>query len=184
MLIKHLIGVLASSCIFGICVSIFPLRPLASDARLISYFHKHRADFDKIEMMATDDLDVSAVSHDFVMLSGPHSGRWQDDDDARFSTARWDQYRQLFNDLSGVSIYSVSKSGGVVEICCGSIAVDDDTDRYERVVSSKSFVFSQNVLLPEVESLDSFGFETSATYYRRIDGNWYLKYDSGETKPE
>jgi hypothetical protein len=179
---KHLYGFGTGLLIFLSFACLVPSSPLESDARLKQEFERGRETFRQISSMALDDEKVATVTNDYVMLTG--WARWFGDNQHAFSMDRWMQYKQLFEKLGGINVVSVSKTDNYVEICCGSVGVSPSDNQYENIIISKSFVFSSRIPSPMVDSLDELGFESASPRYRRIEENWYLKFDKGVSKPE
>jgi len=179
---KHVYGFGTGLLIFLSFACLIRSNPLESDARLKQEFLRNRDKFVQISSMALDDQNVMTVTNDYVMLSGWE--RWFGDNQHEFSMDRWMQYRHLFKELGGINVVSVSKTDSYVEICCGSVGVRRLDDDYENIVSSKSFVFSSMELSSMMDSLDELGFESAGPRFRKIEENWYLKFDNGISKPE
>lgn len=169
--------------LIGFCLALFTLfgckGKLTSDDELVRRFNDHRANFEKLVRMMNEDTNVRSIYEDYVRLDD--TPVWRTDDQKGFSTNRWNEYKHLFTQLGNSSVHRISKEGDVIEIASGSIVVTDTKDPYESVVSSKSYLYSPKEPSPLVESLNN---PESNPCYKRIDGNWYLYYDSGVSKPE
>lgn len=177
---KHLIGVgLLALIVFG-WIFFNPFKPLIADKKLIDYFYQHQSNFEKITKMANEDSNVKSIYEDYVLLEGYNN--WKDDSQKGFSTKRWNEYKELFTQL-GEGLHYVSKEGDILKIDSASIAVKN-LDGLESIVISKGYAYSLKEPSRLVDSLDEFGFETSGTYYKKIEGNWYLYFNSGVSKPE
>ncbi len=79
---------------------------------------------------------------------------WRTDEQKGFSTARWNEYKQLFTRVGNPSVHRISREGDVIEIASGSVVVYDTDDPYESIVTSKDYVYSLQEPSPLVESLD------------------------------
>ncbi len=178
---KHLIGICFSLLIFLGCTSLFPYRPHISDRKLIENFYAHRTNFEKIARMVNEDTTVMSVGESYVSLNGYNT--WRDDSQEGFSTERWNEYKELFNQLGSPYIHRISKEGDIVDIPSASVAVSR-IDDYESIVISKGYAYSLKEPSPLVELLDEMGFESSGTYYKKIGENWYLYHDWGVSKSE
>lgn len=178
---KHLIGIGLSLLIFLGITSLFPYKTHISDQELIENFYSHRANFEKIARLADEDSGVQTVGKDYCALDGYEM--WRKEGQEGFSTERWNEYKQLFDQLGSPYIHRISKKGTVLQIASASVAVSE-IDGYESVVISKGYAYSLNEPSPLVESLDEMGFEDKGIYYRRISENWYLYHDWGIAKPE
>lgn len=169
--------------LIGFCLSLVTLfacqGKLTSDDELVKRFSEHRANFEKLVRMMNEDTKVRTIYKDHVALDD--TPVWRSDDQKGFSTARWNEYKELFTRLGSPYIHRISKEGDVIEIASGSVVVYDTSDSYESVVTSKGYVFSLKEPSPLVKSLDDAQINPS---YRKIDGNWYLHYHSGVSKPE
>ncbi|MBK9163755.1 MAG: hypothetical protein IPM21_07570 [Acidobacteria bacterium] len=76
---------------------------------------------------------------------------------------------------------SVYRDRGRVELCCVS-HLSWPIDGQESYVSSKGFVYSEAELSPLQDSLDERS--PTGSYYRHIEGNWYIIKSNGYSKPE
>jgi hypothetical protein len=169
--------------LIALCISLVTLigcqGKLTSDDELIKRFHDHRTNFEKIVQMMNEDTNVRSIYEGHVWLDDTHV--WQTDEQKGFSTARWNQYKELFPQLGSPNIHRISKKGDIIEIASGSVVVYDTDDPYEKVVTSKGYAYSLNEPSPLVSSLDDPEMNPS---YKRIAGNWYLYFSSGISKPE
>ena len=182
MLRKHLFGICLFLFIaFGYTLFHLVNHPLAADKKLTADFNKHRNNFEKLVKIANEDANVMSVSKNYVLLNDYK--RWQNDQQEDFSFKRWSEYKEIFKLLGSPYIHSISKDGDVIKISSASIGVSR-IDDYESIVISKGYVYSLKEPSPLVDSLDGMGFETNGTFYKRIDENWYLYFDSGISKPE
>lgn len=186
MLGKYLIGsCLSLLTLFG-GIIFFSYKPLASDKKLTENFFKHRANFEEIVRMMNEDSNVTSIYKDFVLLDGYNN--WTNDNQKGFSTKRWNEYKELFNQLGSPCIHSISKDGEMLTISSASTDISDNhpllMSELESVVISKGYVYSLKEPAPLVESLDEMGFDTNKTYYKNIGEHWYLYFDWGISKPE
>lgn len=179
---KHLFGICLSLLIFsGFALMHLIKYPLTSDKNLTDNFYRNRANFEKLARMANEDKNVMAVYENNVLLDGYNV--WQNDSQKGFSTKRWNEYKELFNQLGSPFIHRISKEGDITDIASASIATSR-TDDHESIVISKGYAYSLKEPSPLVESLDEMGFETTGTFYKKIGEHWYLYFDSGNSKPE
>ena len=169
--------------LIGFCLSLVTLfgcqGKLTSDDELVNRFLKHRENFEKLVRMMNDDTKVRTVHEDYVALDD--TPIWRSDDQKGFSTARWNEYKELFTQLGSPYIHRISRKGDVIEIASGSIVVHEIRDSEGPLVTSKGYSYSSKQPSPLAESLDNPQMNPC---YKRIDGNWYLYYDSGVNKPE
>ena len=179
---KHLFGFGLFLFVFlGFTLFYLFNNPLAADKKLTADFVRHRANFEKLVRMANEDSGVMSVSKNYVLLNGYRS--WQNDPQEGFSSKRWSEYKENFKQLGSPFIHNISKEGDVIKISSASIAVSR-IDDYESIVVSKGYAYSLKEPSPLVDSLDRMGFESNATFYKKIDEHWYLYFDSGTSKPE
>ena len=168
--------------LIGLCLSLVMFfgckGKLTSDDELVKRFYEHRANFEKLVQMMNEDTNVRTIYEDHVALDDTHL--WRTDDQKGFSTIRWNEYKELFTQLGSPYIHRLSREGDSIEIASASVVVYDTND-YEHVVTSKGYTYSLNEPSPLVQSLDNPEMNPS---YKKIDGNWYLYYDSGVSKPE
>lgn len=179
---KHLIGISLSLLIFLGITYLFPNTLHVSDEELIDNFYSHRANFEKVARWAEEDSRVHIVDKDYVALNGYKI--WRNEGQEGFSTERWNEYKQLFDQLGSRYVRQLSKEDGIVKIASASIAVSETENSYESVVITKGYAYSLKEPSPLVETLDEMGFEDRGTYYKRISENWYLYHDWGVAKPE
>jgi hypothetical protein len=179
---KHLIGIFLSLLIFsGFALFYLIFHPLKSDKQLIDDFHRNQTNFEKIVRMANEDKNVKSIYEDFVLLNGYEN--WRDDSQNGFSTKRWNAYKELLSNLENPSLSRISKEGDILEIVSASTAVSEISED-ETIVITKGYAYSLKEPAPLVESLDELGFKDGGTFYKKIDENWYLYFDSGISKPE
>ena len=169
--------------LFGFCLSLIALfgcqGKLTSDDVLVKRFYDHRANFEKLARMMTEDTNVVSIYENHVALAD--TPVWRTDDQKGFSTTRWNEYQELFTQLGNPSIHRISRKGDLIEIASGSIVVREIPDSEGPLVTSKGYIYSSKEPSPLVESLDNPPMNPC---YKKIDGNWYLYYDSGISKPE
>lgn len=143
-----------------------------SDATLEENFRKHRAGFNKLVDMSNADSKLVRIASDFTWLE--NNAAWpRPESEIGFSEQRWNEYRQLFNelglkhglarreDIPGVLFFDVSATGMVT----GGDA--------------KGYAYSTEELSPLVNSLDHIDIEVKSLQplYKRIEGDWYLYYE-------
>lgn len=178
---KHLIGIgILLAIVFG-WIWFYPFKLLISDKKLIENFYQHQSTFEQIVKMANEDSEVEIIYDDYVSLKGNEI--WKNDNQKGFSTKRWNEYKELFNQLGGRYIHRLSKKGDILEIGAADIAVKH-IEEPESIVISKGYVYTEKEPSRLVDTLDKFGFEDSGIFYKKIEGNWYLYFDSGVSKPE
>lgn len=177
---KHLIGIGILLAIVLGWIWFYPLKPLTSDKKLIKNFYQHQSAFEQVVKMAKEDSEVKMIYEDYVSLKNYET--WLNDSQEGFSTKRWNEYKEIFNQL-GEGLHYVSKRGDILEIDSASIAVKS-LEGLESIVISKGYAYSLKEPSHLVDSLDELGFEDTGTYYKKIEGNWYLYFNSGISKPE
>jgi hypothetical protein len=169
--------------LIGFCLALVTLfgckGKLTSDDELVRRFHEHRGSFEELVQVMNDDTNVRAVYKDHVVLDD--TPLWRGDDQKGFTGTRWNEYIGRMNSLGSTTIHRISKEGDIIEIASGSIVVDEIPDSEGPLVTSKGYIYSSKEPSPLVESLDNPQMNPC---YKRIDGNWYLYYDSGVSKPE
>lgn len=147
----------------------------SSDAALIRQFVAHRADFERIVVMANADTHLSRIAPDFTWLD--NNVAWPRED-IGISAQRWDDYKRLFRSVGApVGIIHDSEKQRVI------IPLVD-----EGLVPSgweKGVVYSSTPLSPVLHSLDEKppdklwdGPDRShVLVYRPIENHWYLYYE-------
>lgn len=173
--LRNFVAGILSISLLTIVASINAAPRSGSDAALRSFFFTHRAEFDKLVAMAEKDGRVTRIAPDFTWLND--SVAWPRKD-IGFSTARWNEYRDLFRRLNLPT--GISKSINPTRIFCpvileGSVPTGDE----------KGFVYSQAPLGPTLESLDERppvkfwnGPDRShVLVYKPLEGHWYLYYE-------
>ena len=142
---------------------------LPSDATLEREFAAHRSTFERLATMAEEDRRVVRIAPDFTWLEDNLA--WpRPDSKLGFSVERWNQYRQIFRELSldvGTN-RRMDKPGVLFLIASAKGLVTGGSD--------KGYAFSQKPPGPLHESLDSFpqGSTSGAPSFKHLDGNWYL----------
>jgi hypothetical protein len=146
------------------------------DTRLEADFFRNVEAFEKLRTMAEKDAHVIRIAADFTWLD--RDTKWPRED-IGFATARWDEYRSLFQKLSlpeGIvrtedfagAIFLVARSQG---LCIGG--------------SSAGYVYSAKALAPVVKSpkavLDAEARQNPDRHYayafKALKANWYAFYE-------
>jgi hypothetical protein len=174
---KHITGLFLLATIFLTSIYFVPYQPLASDEVLINRFRNHRTNFEKLLKMITEDANVRDVSEFDVALSPtgdkrPFNFEYWKEGDPGFSKIRWNEYKNLFNQLGSSEIYGLSKNDETLQIKASS--ADLRIDDYKGICISKGYIHSPQKPFRVVESLNDLEFENQGFYYKQIEGNWYL----------
>ena len=178
---RHLIGILLFISILAGWVFFFPPNPLTSDQKMIDHFERNRQSFEKLAGLASADAELTSLDRQTVVLNGRYLKRAEVTGD--LSPVRLDQYQALMDELDVRRLDRPSTGGGAIHFETDSIAVSE-LDYLESIVISKDYVYSPWQPSPLSDSLDDKNFETSVNCYKKIDGTWYLYFDSGISKPE
>ena len=159
----------------------FHLRsPLASDESLIENFRQNRDHFEHVVRMTKEDTQLLSVSEGLVSIEG--NLNWNDREEG-FTVRRRDEYIHQLRQLSP-HIRRASIDEGRVYFGPASSASSEIDGFTESIVIWKEYVYSETVPGQLVESLNGTNFDSVSGYYKRIDGNWYLYFDRGLSKPE
>ncbi len=169
-----LVAALAIAVAYGYFIA-----PLESDDSMSRDFSLHRQDLDQLVDMLNEDRGLSILTRESVLL-GNYS-RWRNGSEG-FTTERWNAYKLLLDRVGLRLVRREFDRGDEFFFGTESVAYDDVADG--RYVISKAYFYSTSTPSPLVGSLDDKGFDTYGTYYRRISGNWYLRFDAGVNKPE
>jgi hypothetical protein len=146
-----------------------------SDESLRSRFLTHRADFERLVMMANEDNRLTRIAPDFT---------WLDDNvawprkDVGITEDRWNEYRRLFH-TTGASI-GIEKG-----INPSRILFPIDARGIVPTGATKGLVFSQAPLSPVLKSLDKAPpgelYEgpdhNHVLVYKLIEDHWYIYYE-------
>jgi hypothetical protein len=139
---------------------------------LIEDFAAHRAEFDVLANLATQDRHLWRVSRDWYRLAG---GENRQKPSLELSEERWKAYRRAF---------------AVLDLRTGVTVVDDGlllhrhSEGFLDTGSSKGFAFMMRIpdpvlVLPSLD-IDPYKTEPSDYYairYRHLEGPWYLYVD-------
>ncbi len=136
-----------------------------SDRELESRFYENRTDFETLGVMLVEDKDVVVLDQDHIFYNG--------DTPKPISTERLARYRGL---LAKLRI-----DGGIARGHDGSTSLIASYNGFPIRSSGKGFYYSTSNVSPIAESLDSVirndRGDTKPTF-KRIEGNWYLVYES------
>lgn len=154
-----ILSVLLASCIFD---------NFSSDQQLIDNYRRHRTDFNKLALMYRADQGLYRITRDYT-----------DPEDAGsigITKGRLRAYRRLFVRLGlrgGMSRYVTDKH---------VIFFKAELQSFFMAGSSKGYAYSDGpVYLPGrlVDNIDdNTSFEGNGVIFRRVEGKWYLFYDS------
>jgi hypothetical protein len=130
--------------------------------------------------MALEDSSVRAIYSESVMLDDYKV--WPATTSEGFSSDRWNGYRSVFARLSKYKIDCLTKKRDRIHI----IASGDSSPLpgLDAIVIVKGYVYAVEEPAPLVSSLDEMGFDSTGTFFRRIDQHWYLYHEWGISKPE
>jgi hypothetical protein len=140
-----------------------------SDAALERVFRQHRRTFDHLAVMAEEDRRVVRIARDFTWLED--NSAWpRQESDLGFSTARWDEYREMFRELSldAGTARTLDRPDVLFLIASAKGLVTGGSD--------KGYAYSPLPLEPLGESLDSIHAAPSSGVpaFKRLEGPWYL----------
>jgi hypothetical protein len=152
-----------------------------SDESLIANFHDHRIGFERLVKMASEDHEVLTIYPKQIMFTDYRI--WPKDCEQCFSSQRWGEYQGIFANLGEAQPYRLSKESNMVLIPTSYSSTEPEDD-FEYIISEKGYAYSVKQPRCAVESLNEVGFESTGTFYKRIDGNWYLYHKWGVGKPE
>ncbi len=162
-------------CVVAVFASIAVWLSFPSDKSLRARFLAHRADFEKLTIMANEDSRLTRIAPDFT---------WLDDNvawprkDIGITKERWNEYRQLFH-TTGASIgidKGINPSRIFFPIVSRGIVPTGAT---------KGFVYSQAPLSPVLKSLDKAPPDelyegpdhNHVLVYKLIEDHWYIYYE-------
>src|SRR5215510_31998 len=169
----------------------------ASDSVMIKKFIRHKADFNLLVKMASEDSRASFIGSHFVGLE--NEGAWpptiyldEDKDWPRsesemgFSRQRWDEYRKLFKRLN--LQYGIDRKHEMPDAIFFTASIDLsplDEDYNARI--KKGYVYSANGMYNSLTgSLDGTKINRPATFFKKMNDrdHWYLFYEWSVIKPE
>lgn len=141
-----------------------------SDFELLQNFQAHEKDFEKLASMATEDVKVVRIAHDFTWLDDNLS--WpRPESQIGFSKQRWDRYRSLFN--------KVGLKAGInrTENDPHTIFFMASTKGLAPGGSEKGYAYTSKEPVNLVESLDrTYNIQNNTPIFRKIKSDWYLYY--------
>jgi len=169
----------------------------ASDSVMIKKFIRHKADFNLLVKMASEDSRASFIGSHFVGLE--NEGAWpptiymdEDKDWPRsesemgFSRQRWDEYRKLFKRLN--LQYGIDRKHEMPDAVFFTSSMDfSSLDGYEEAVTEKGYVYSAREIHGSLTgSLDGLKINRPAMFLKRLNerDHWYLFYEWSVSKPE
>ena len=175
-----------SFCGFAAVVSVFLLivwlatwgenAPLPLDEGLMRHFPSKEADLNRLLHMSNEDAKVIRIAYDFTRLDDDW-GWPRPEAKLGFSTQRWDEYRDLFDQL-GLPVgleRAEPKDGIYVYFPVSAKGLGNGHG------SSKGYAYLEKEFKPLLDSLDDesvknfYSREKPAhklTLYRRIKENW------------
>ena len=135
-----------------------------SDGDLEQNFRMHQADFDKLVRMLTEDEDIVRIIDGHVYF--------HEVSNRQLPQGRLNEYESLFRKLKIEGGFH--RSGGKIRLIASTrgLALPN---------SEKSYVYTPQVPGPLVGSLDEVinkNHGDQAPVFRRLNGNWYLYYES------
>jgi hypothetical protein len=171
---KIIIAMLGLSALSVTVLSAAP-KPLPSDKALRGRFFAHRADFERLVTMATEDSHLTRIAPDFT---------WLDDDvgwprkNVGISEQRWTVYRQIFRRVGASN--GIFKSTEPTRISFPILSIGLVPTGFE-----KGIVHSEAPLSPALESLDDRPLHQRGTgpdgthfiEYKQITEHWYIYYE-------
>ena len=172
--LKTLVGVLGLSAV-GVVALSAARSPFPSDDALRATFVSHRADFERLVVMAKEDSHLPRIAPDFT---------WLDDDVAwprknvGISEQRWSDYKQLFRKIGapeGILNYTNPTVIMFPIVSTGSVPSG----------AEKGLAYSQGSLSPILKSLDArppkkFWNGPDRDHmlaYKPIENHWYIYYE-------
>jgi hypothetical protein len=166
---KWIIGI-ALSAVVVIALAVFWLS-FPSDKSLRARFLAHRADFERLVMMANEDSHLDRIAPNFI---GPGDG-FAKRKDVGITEERWNEYRQLFQ-ATGVS------QGLHKDIDPNRIFFPIVSRGLVPTGSAKGLVYSQTPLSPLLKSLDEqppkeLYERDHVLVYEQIEDHWYIYYE-------
>ena len=180
-LVKHSIGAVLFLLILCGWVAFHKKRPdLPTDKSLIRNFQKHRADFDRLVTMVNEDQDLGGIVGGQLL---PDHETSQKDYERGFSEQRLNEYNLLFSRLADYSADTLFKQTNGVFIFTSADWLGPDENNGP-VHVEKGYLYSTAELGMLVDSLDEMGFESSGSFYKKIDTHWYLYFDGSVNHAE
>lgn len=129
---------------------------LPSEQSLVDQFEVVRPTLDTLRGMSDEDSTIVRIAQSFVDPPGPRA----------FTPERWNRYRQLFRRLDSEAGLTRGRNG-VVSITVGTagLAVSG---------TSNGYVYFPVPPSPDKVLLSLEGTRAGATFFRKLDGGWYL----------
>ena len=142
------------------CITILTGCSPPKDAKMIDRFNQKKAIFEALVRMVGED---NFRSHLWITNLNEKP--------ASLSDARAKQYKALLEQADLTGIMRMDPGGKTDRIILFTKAPFLSTE-------IKSYVHAQNPLTPLLESLDDglHEFKPYVSYYKHIEGNWYLEY--------
>ena len=150
-------------------------RPLASDEAIEARFLAHRADFERLVVMANEDSKLTRIAPDFTWLENDVA--WPRKN-VGISERRWNEYRELFRRVGAFDGIEkgINPNRVIFPIASGGLVPSGFT---------KGLVYSRVPLGPVLKSLDkrhpdkywSGQDRSHVLVYKPIEKYWYIYYE-------
>lgn len=147
-----------------------------SDASLQRRFYKHRADYEQLVSMMSEDVLMDRIAADFTHRDddlndwvGPKSP-WI------FSAQRWNQYREIFRRAAVPEGTSRDASDDIEIIAwTAGLAIAGESLSYVHCGKNRSTDL-EKAYLPCIERKETGEFHENDVLirYKRIEGDWYI----------
>ena len=128
---------------------------LPSEQSLVDRFPTVRPTLDTLRAMAAEDTSVVRVARDFVDPPSP-----------AFTVGRWNRYRELFA--------RVGSEHGLTRMTDGEVQIAIGSSGLSVSGSSNGYIYFPSPPSPEQVRPTLAGGRAGATYYRHLNGGWYL----------
>jgi len=139
-------------------------QPHKPDSELISKFLSHQPEFEHLISMIQSDRQITRIDDDWTLPSDPSS--------VGITNARVADYRVRFKQLGIARGFAADTKREEIRLlvsCQGTVVRG----------SSKSYVYLKSPPKELVTNLDALSKDdgTDGTWYRHIQGPWYLEFD-------
>ena len=193
---KRSFVVSACAVVLGILIVVLARssRP-ASDASLIGKFRSHEAQFQSLAALAIQDYHIVMIQDSVVLLfqegtATPYvhleRGKSWPASEAKlnFSQSRWKDYLDAFRKLDLKGGMERKRDLPDATFFVASIEVLE-LDNDESAVITKGYAYIPgNMEYNLKDNLDDIKMDRPATFYRKIQDQWYLYYRWSVSKPE
>ena len=167
----RLVAPVLVACAFGACLL---ERPHPSDQELLAEFHHHRADIERVAVMAKADAQLERVSDDWFR-DADGTNYYEVGAGRLLSATRWNEYRRLFRALHLGAGISIERGDVFYERSARGITVSGSAKGYALLFKPPD----PDALSQSLDRIDGnrAADRDKAIWFRHIEGPWYLFFE-------